>query len=285
MKPLNDHLPLGWHNFIFYRSRYMQITFETDELGLKIAALIQRKRPWPDQLKNYEWSKKGYEQTNERLSELAAGVRDISKKIQNSAPLTEEELSALLTFARDVFEWGRVERGESKENATGRTVRDVISAGLTWDIPDKSVPMDSGWTKVAAIASDYVEENGGTPQVIFDSRVAASLLTSLDKILERKDCDRSLKPNRYLPGEIAELGYVPGRGGTRKENGRREHKYKWPNRYQNWKGQFAASRLVAAIRHALNDNPEKFGAMPISESAEGPWTVRGVEMVLFMDGH
>ena len=63
----------------------------------------------------------------------------------------------------------------------------------------------------------------------------------------------------------------------------------WPNGYRSWRAQLAASALVAEVRDILNANSKEYGEMPQldprASEIGGPWTVRGVEMVLFMDGY
>lgn len=90
------------------------------------------------------------------------------------------------------------------------------------------------------------------------------------------------KPSHILPEDIKNLGHIPGRGGTRKD-GQRKYEYNWPSKYRRWDAQFSASNFVIALRDVLNSDLSKFGGMPGSPF-DGKWTVRGVEMVLFMDG-
>jgi hypothetical protein len=39
------------------------------------------------------------------------------------------------------------------------------------------------------------------------------------------------------------------------------------------------------MRDALNENPRQYGLMPIVDAPDRNWTMRGVEIVLFMDGY
>jgi hypothetical protein len=126
--------------------------------------------------------------------------------------------------------------------------------------------MNSGWTKVAAFATGHMP-NG---QVIWDSRVAHSLIRRIDNILVNSG-------RQEIPEFLKGVGWVPGRGGTRHHP--RTYKLKWPNGYRSWQAQFAGSSLVHAIRDELNKR--QMGAT----SPQEPWSVRTVEMVLFMDGY
>jgi hypothetical protein len=237
---------------------------------------------WSDLLKGYQWQSVGAKDTLADLEELERPLRALFKKIKAGERLSSSEYLNLTVFAQKVFKWGGVQRSNSKVAEDSEVVAKVIRAALSWEVPDATVPMNSGWTKVAAFSSEYVEADGGNPQVIFDSRVAASLLTRLDEILV--DAPDGVRPASYLPYELTALGYVPGRGGTRNKNGRRDHRLQWPNRYQRWDAQFSASKLVNAMRRHLNENLQKYGPMPFSPYPDSRWSTRGVEMVLFMDG-
>ena len=64
---------------------------------------------------------------------------------------------------------------------------------------------------------------------------------------------------------------------------------KWPVGYQKWNRQFATTKFIVELRDHLNKNLGKYGYMPVPDDKgnmiDKPWTVRGVEMVLFMDGY
>jgi hypothetical protein len=48
---------------------------------------------------------------------------------------------------------------------------------------------------------------------------------------------------------------------------------------------FVASLLVGMVGGALNENPRRYGLMPIADSPDSAWSMRGVEIVLFLDGY
>lgn len=237
---------------------------------------------WSERIARYHWKTAGAKETLSRLESLERPMRPIFNKIKVGSMLSDQEYDNLTNFSKDVFKWGGVERSNSQIAENGKIVESVIRAALLWEVPPKGVPMNSGWTKVAALASEFVELDGGSPQIIFDSRVSASILSRLDQVLcEVEDGD---PPFSVLPSELSALGFIPGRGGTRIHKGRREHRLKWPNRYQRWDSQFSASFLVNAMRRQLNEDLDEFGKMPHSPYPDGRWSTRGVEMVLFMDG-
>jgi hypothetical protein len=137
--------------------------------------------------------------------------------------------------------------------------------------------MNSGWTKVAAFGSADLESTTGKTQVIWDSRVSASIVARLDTLLHEAGLT-------MVPAELADLKYVPGQGGTRSPTWHKGLKCKgWRNGYGRWDAQIAGSVFVREIRDELNRRlRESSGGDPTEDRL---WTVRKVEMVLFMDGY
>lgn len=131
--------------------------------------------------------------------------------------------------------------------------------------------MNSGWTKVAAFLTAHLEAENRS-QAICDSRVSYSLVRGMDGILH--SCDY-----HSVPDWLADIGEIPGRGGyrwTAKRN------LKWPRAYGRWESHLATSKLVREIRDELN----RRGYLALKpDGSNSPWTVRSVEMVLFMDGY
>jgi hypothetical protein len=137
----------------------------------------------------------------------------------------------------------------------------------------EGAPMNSGWTKVAAMATAFLEgEVDRAPHVIWDSRVSTSIVWRLDRRLAET---QGVDARRLFPS----LGVVGGRGGTRP----RRLKFRWAHPYGRWWGQEAGSTMAREIRDVLNQGGH--GWMPLPEGGEGKWTIRGVESVLFMDGY
>jgi hypothetical protein len=134
-------------------------------------------------------------------------------------------------------------------------------------------PMNSGWTKVAAMATAFLEGHPSrVPHVIWDSRVTTSLVTRLEDLLLE---DGVSDPSYLFPHIVP----APGRGGSRP----RKTRLGWAHAYMSWPSQFAGSSLVREIRDILNR--ESYPAMPAPDGGTTPWTIRGVESVLFMDGY
>jgi hypothetical protein len=135
--------------------------------------------------------------------------------------------------------------------------------------------MNSGWTKVAALATAFLEgEPDRSPHVIWDSRVSTSIVVRLDQMLIGRPAD---VPRRTFP----DIGVVPGQGGKRRWP--QPLHQSWARAYRSWPAQEAGSLLVREIRDQLNRGD--YGWMPLPDGGEGRWTIRGVESVLFMDGY
>lgn len=225
---------------------------------------------WDARLRAYFWPlpAQDYARTCSAVQQLVDRARALSEAVSDGRLWSQEEGRMAVALAHDIFTWGGVP--QKPDTVTPATVRQVFQAALDND-GNATARMNSGWTKVAAFATAHLEEDGERhPQVIWDSRVATAIIGRLDAQLGR-DADLG-----HLFGAI---GTVPGEGGTRPRplvNG-------WRYGYGKWSAQVAGSALVREIRDILNrgDYPK----MPLPKGGAGPWTTRGVEMVLFMDGY
>ena len=158
-------------------------------------------------------------------------------------------------------------------------VRNVFKASFMKEV-DHRARMNSGWTKVASFASAFLEDvEGGVPQVSWNSRVAASIVSRLDFLLVEAGHD---SPEKLFPG----IGIVEAWGGTRP----RQFSLEWPDAYRDWDAQHAASHLIVKIRDELNtavdaDGNRLYPDMPRPGNKSGLWTVRGIQQVLSADGY
>lgn len=182
----------------------------------------------------------------------------------------QQDKTRAVAFANRIFEWGGTRQ---KSPVTWEKVRHTLANAVLNRVEHPKAPMNSGYTKVAAFATVWLEGVAGRrPQAINDSRVATALTWRLDSILQA----HNWSPAEVFPG----LGTVEAaRGDTRP----RKMSLPWPSAYQKWSGQFAATAVVLAIRDILNEDGD-FPPMPFGEH-KLPWTARGVEAVLFMDGY
>lgn len=233
-------------------------------------------RGWPERLQAYFWPAPwvGYGATEAGLHKIRLSARSLACAVEGQRPWTAMEARAAVELANEVFQWGKVRQSD----VTEASVRKVFENALANETLHPHAPMNSGWTKLAAFATEHLEVRAdGRPQVIWDSRVACALIWRLDSLM----VDAGIKtPTDLFQG----IGKVPGRGGTRTER-YRALKLSWPNGYQRWDTQFAASALVRELRDILNADPTRYGSMPLPIGGTGAWTVRGVEMVLFGDGY
>ena len=176
-----------------------------------------------------------------------------------------KDRTASVEFANKVFEWG----GVPQRAFTWQDVEAVFLTALNRNNAH-GARMNSGWTKVAAFAASSLLHPA--PLIIWDSRVAHSLISRIEAILIQNGINA-------IPAYLNNIGSVPGRGGTRKNA---TYTLNWPNGYGRWNSVFAGSELVAEICHELNARQTPC----LSPDAQlVPWDVRSVEMVLFMDGY
>lgn len=185
----------------------------------------------------------------------------------------------IVDATRELFEWGGVLRGQGHNPPSIRDIEAVMLTALNQS-DEYRAPLDSAWTKLAAISTDWLGADGRYPQVIFDSRVSVSLLEAIDVVCA---ADPRLTGQRDLLQKQG-LGYVPGRGGNRPARVEQLREAGWRSGYGRWSAQFAASALVSQIVASLNANAE-FEKMPTQKGGSAAWTTRGVEMVLFMNGY
>jgi hypothetical protein len=123
--------------------------------------------------------------------------------------------------------------------------------------------MNSAWTKLAAFASSIAD----TDQAIWDSRVSHSLIKRLTSLGATSEVFPS-------------LGWIGGQGGTRAQ-GPLSYARDWPNGYGKWEAHFAGAQIIREIRDELNAHLKSAE----EDVSSVNWTIREVEMVLFMDGY
>lgn len=228
---------------------------------------------WSARLSSYFWPHPVMDMraTHEVLSLWFDEAGDLARRLEAGDDWTDDERRRAAVLAWQMLTWGGVTRQEafSEEQVEAVFRRSLGLSG------GESAPMNSGWTKVAALATAFLEgEIERAPHVIWDSRVSTSIVWRIDRMLLAAD---GADPKRVFPG----LGVVPGRDGS----GTRPRKlhHRWAHPYRHWWGQDAGSAVVRQIRDVLNEG--HYGPMPLPDGGEGQWTIRGVESVLFMDGY
>ena len=239
--------------------------------------LMYRRKPvgqpvagWSERLLAYHWPtpELDYAATADLLAPWFNEAGALSRRLLERNAWTSAERTRAAELAWEVLKWGGVTRQAAYSE---HTVERVFRKAL-WLAPTDQPPMNSGWTKVAALATAFLEdEPDGLPHVIWDSRVSTALVSRLEPLLIAAG---ETDPKRLFP----DIGTSPGRGGTRP----RTFKLRWARTYRSWRGQEAGTLLVRELRDLLNrDHPP----MPLPHGEARPWTMRGVESVLFMDGY
>ncbi|MDZ7802351.1 MAG: hypothetical protein U5K81_16350, partial [Trueperaceae bacterium] len=198
-----------------------------------------------------------------------AEAGELSSALEANGGWTPTQRERATELARRMLAWGRVLQ---KNGFAPETVEAVFRRAHGMPSVDPA-PMNSGWTKIAALATAYLEGHPSRyPHVIWDSRVSTSLTSRLEHAMVTRGMRDS---SRVFP----RIGAVAGRGGSRP----RPLQLRWAWAYGSWSSQEAGSELVREIRDVLNG--EDHAPMPGVDGGEEPWTVRGVESVLFMDGY
>ncbi len=229
---------------------------------------------WPARRSAYFWPtpERDLVVNETELGPLFEAAGRLSRTLRSRGSWTREERGAALRLAQAMLDWGGPRQPRSVDETTvERVFRRALRLPVAGD-----VPMGSGWSKVAVLATTYLEGvDGKAPHAIWDSRVSASILSRLDRILVARGIE---DPRNVAP----HFGRVPSTNGTRP----RDLVLRWPLKAPSWDTQFAASVFVRDLRDHLNQN--EYPPMPMANRANGatgPWTVRGVESVLFMDGY
>ena len=123
-------------------------------------------------------------------------------------------------------QWRPSTHAPAKENPSVDLISSVILSALQWKRVNPAL-MDSGWTKLAAFSTDWLEGTDRTPQVIYDSRVANALIRNVEKLIKGGDNDWLLG---LLPTLQRHLRTVPGRGGSRGQ----PYQLRWKSGYGRW---------------------------------------------------
>lgn len=176
----------------------------------------------------------------------------------------------LLKLADQVRKWGGVRRPRAFADAW-KVIKSAVLSARHHD-----APMNSGWTKIASLATD----GAANAQTIWDSRVSTSVIWRLDRILHANGLTPAAILNHYA------LGLVAGRSnGAGKARARTYQLTGWPNGYGKWSCHLAGSQLVRDIVAILNAPNSGYPLMPHPTGNPVPWDVFGVGLVLFMDGY
>jgi hypothetical protein len=225
---------------------------------------------WPARAASYFWPHPVMDlrATHEVLSPWFEEAGKLSEQLGDGWNHENRRRAAILAW--QMLSWG----GVTRQKGFGELVVEEVFRRALGLPGGTRAPMSSGWTKVAALATAFLEgDPERSPHVIWDSRVSTSLVDRLEPVL----VERGLDPSAVALG----IGLVEGQegAGTRP----RPRLLKWPRGSRKWTAQEAGSAFVRRVRDVLNEGG--YGRMPLPTGGEGLWTVRGVECVMFMDGY
>lgn len=232
-----------------------------------------RKRPhgqpvlgWTARLDAYFWPNTDIRraETERDLADKTSRLAPLARKRVEGDAWTEAESATAVDVTKEIFEWGGVNR--SIPQISVDTVRSVIDSAIAGRQIDGAL-MNSAWTKLASLASSALPAD--RQQAIWDSRVSHSLIGRIDALADSADV-LALFPR---------LGWIPGQGGTRIK--KPAYAARWKRGYRSWAAHFAAAAVIREMVDYLNQHAETYGI----PAPNRRWSVRDVEMVLFMDGY
>ena len=232
---------------------------------------------WHDRLEAFFWPKprNGLMQVSHASDPALYRAGLLAKGIHDGLDWSAEDKALAVKTANEIF----LQDGVPQRDVSWQNVYEVMKAAINRDTQTEA-KMNSGWSLLASSATQWMNGiDGKHPMVCWNSRISTSLISRLDFLLVEAGYED-------LNGRFANIGTIPGHGGTRP----RELSLNWPDGYRSWKTQVAASNFVEKIVECLNteknDNGElKYEPMPIPTGGSAPWTVRGVQLVLFSDGY
>lgn len=232
---------------------------------------------WDERLMAYFWPKPRSTFAHNRflLEPMLFRAARLAYLVEQGSPWSERDQAIAVKLANETFNLV----GMPQREVTAANIRAVFEAALLAN-GDARAKMNSGWSALAAVATAHLEEQESRQVLIlWDSRVASSLLSRLDFLLVEAGIGNG-------HGLFKDLGTVPGWGGTRP----RQLSLRWQSGYRKWRSLIAASQIVRRLRDILNtetlaDGRLKYPRMPLTERRDGPWTTQGVAMVLFGDGY
>ncbi len=232
---------------------------------------------WHDRLEHFFWPKprNGLMQVCHSADALMYRAELLAKGIEKGKEWNDEDKELAVKMAEEIF----LQAGVPQKGVTWENIYAVIRSAINKDV-DSKAKMNSGWSLLASFATHWLNnQDGRTPMICWNSRVSTSILSRLDFLLVEAGHDS-------IPNVFNALGTIPGWGGTRP----REMSLKWPDGYRSWKTEVTASEFVNLMVNCLNnetneDGSLKYAQMPIPTGGRAPWSMQGVQLVLFSDGY
>jgi len=232
---------------------------------------------WHDRLESFFWPKprNGLMQVSHSADALMYRAELLAKGIEDGVEWNEEDKELAIKTTEEIF----LQAGTPQKEVSWQNVYAVMKTALNKDV-DSGAKMNSGWSLLASFATHWLNRvEGRTPMICWNSRVSTSILSRLDFLLVEAGIDSAQQ-------RFSNLGTIPGCGGTRP----REMTLSWPDGYRSWKTMVAASEFVDKMVNCLNtetnsDGSLKYAQMPIPTGGRAPWSMQGVQLVLFSDGY
>ncbi|HEY9030719.1 MAG TPA: hypothetical protein VIM93_05105 [Kangiella sp.] len=232
---------------------------------------------WHDRLLAYFWPKPriSYALHYAAVDPLSYRANELAKTLERGEDWDDEWREMAVKTVTELFNVS----GTPQKEVTVDNIKKVIKAAINADA-NSDAKMNSGWTYLAALCTAHLEgQPDRLPLISWNSRVASSVISRLDFLLAEAGV-------KELGNRFQNIGTVPGWGGTRP----RQYTLQWPKGYRSWKTQIAGSKLANQIVHILNtetkpNGEKRYRLMPLAGGGKGPWTVRGIQRVLFSDGY
>lgn len=211
---------------------------------------------WNNRLNQYQWKKVKWAKTKRTLAGFVAQLAKLEADWRSGKNVASDASKIYIKIKK----WGNPSRGRSY---SGQEILDFLKP--LWD-GSSITSVDSTLTKLYAFArpDDYV---------IYDSRVAAAIMTVAEDIYRPKTADNNAVVTCFRH-HYPNLGLYGGSGGTRPRGYRAGSG--WPPAYEVIRAQLDANDLCIRIRDCLNST---------EEDGRSTWTLREVEAVLFMEGY
>jgi hypothetical protein len=232
---------------------------------------------WHDRLEHFFWPKprNGLMQVSHSADALMYRAELLARGIDDGVEWNDEDKAMAIKTAEEIF----LQAGVPQKDVNWESIQDVMKAALNKDTKSKA-KMNSGWSLLASFSTHWLNKlENRTPMICWNSRVSTSIISRLDFLMVEAGFDS-------VGSRFPELGVVQGWGGTRP----REMSLKWPDGYRSWKTEVAASEFVGLMVDCLNndkneDGSLKYAQMPIPTGGRAPWSIQGVQLVLFSDGY
>lgn len=232
---------------------------------------------WHDRLESFFWPKprNGLMQVSHSADALMYRAELLAKGIEDGIEWDEEDKELAVKTTEEIF----LQAGTPQKEVTWENIYAVMKTALSKDV-NSNAKMNSGWSLLASFATHWLSKHEDrTPMICWNSRVSTSILSRLDFLMVEAGYES-------LEDRFPNLGTIPGWGGTRP----REMSLTWPSGYRSWETEIAVSEFVNMMVHCLNhetndDGSLKYAQMPIPTGGRAPWSMQGVQLVLFSDGY